>query len=130
MTKEKDPNGISQHTPGAKLDAGKVRVGLMMVGFARALEEVAKVTTYGAKKYTPNGWRDVPDGIERYGDALARHQLRGYNEEIDESGLRHSAILCWNALAKLELELELERESNEHNSRIGAGCLGKEKDPK
>ena len=104
MTKEKDPNGISQHTPGAKLDAGKVRVGLMM-------EEVAKVTTYGAKKYTPNGWRDVPDGIERYGDALARHQLRGYNEEIDESGLRHSAMLCWNALAKLELELE--RESNE-----------------
>tara|TARA_R110000787_G_scaffold56708_1_gene130184 strand:- start:162 stop:512 length:351 start_codon:yes stop_codon:yes gene_type:complete len=111
MTKEKDPNGFDQHTPGAKMDAGKVRVGLMMSGFSRALEEVAKVTTYGAEKYTPNGWKSLNNAIERYGDALARHQLKGYKEEIDESGLRHSAMLCWNALAKLELELE--RESNE-----------------
>tara|TARA_R110000782_G_scaffold264222_1_gene357299 strand:+ start:4573 stop:4911 length:339 start_codon:yes stop_codon:yes gene_type:complete len=103
---EKDPNGISQHAPGAKLDLGKPQVGLMMEGFARALLEVSKVTTYGADKYTPHGWKSVPGGISRYDDAKGRHLLKSYIEEIDEeTKLLHLAQEAWNALAKLELTL-------------------------
>jgi len=103
---EKDPNGIDAHAPGAKLDAGKPRVGLMLEGFAKALLEVAKVTTYGADKYTPHGWRSVPDGINRYDDAKGRHLLEGYVNELDrETELLHLAQEAWNALAKLEMVL-------------------------
>jgi len=105
--KEQDPTGRAPNEPGAKLDAGKPRVALMLAGFPRALKAVAEVTTFGAKKYTPNGWVSVPDGIERYTDALARHQLQEFSgEELDQdSGLTHAAHLAWNALARLELML-------------------------
>ncbi len=63
---ETDPNGRDPHQSGAKLDAGKNRLSLVMHGFPRALQAVGHVATYGAEKYTPNGWRDVPNGIERY----------------------------------------------------------------
>lgn len=99
-----DLYGKSQHEPGAKLDAGKIRAGLMVSGFKRALLEVAKVTTYGAAKYTPNGWQDVPDGEARYTDALFRHLFA--SEDCDpESDLLHAAHAAWNALAVLELKL-------------------------
>ena len=104
---EKDPHGKNSHAPGAKLDAGKVRAGLMLKGFARALLEVAKVTTYGAKKYSENGWKKVPNGIDRYDDALARHFLKSAFEEYSEDDkLLHLAQTAWNALAELELYLE------------------------
>lgn len=70
---ETDPNGKTPNEPGAKLDAGKNRIGLVLFGFARALQEVGKVGTYGANKYTDNGWTEVPDGERRYTDALLRH---------------------------------------------------------
>lgn len=140
-TAEKDPLGIDQHAPGAKLDAGKSRPELALSGFVLALRsvasrvatgrpdellacieaeraavtagsasrqtaalantaalilhtltgtrcnplrslgplglpypaalgEVAKVATYGAEKYTPNGWVRVPAGVQRYTDAM------------------------------------------------------------
>lgn len=103
--KQADPKGLDQHTPGAKLDHGKVRLGLVLRGFAKAILWVAKVGTFGANKYTPNGWLEVENGIERYTDAMYRH-LNAYErgEEIDpESGLPHLAHAAWNALAVLEL---------------------------
>jgi len=45
---EKDPTGKQAGEPGAKLDAGKNRLGLMIGGFPRALEAVGQVTTFGA----------------------------------------------------------------------------------
>lgn len=103
---EKDPNGISQHDPGAKCDLGKLQVGLMFKGFPRALLAVAEVVTYGANKYTPLGFLDVPDAVNRYDDAKARHLLKGYLEEKDpESELLHMQHEAWNALAKLEIYL-------------------------
>lgn len=104
---EQDPHGISQHAPGAKLDAEKPRVGLVMDGFALALLEVAKVGTYGAKKYSDNGWMSVKDGERRYKDAMLRHALQASYEERDaESGLLHLAQSCWNSLATLQKHLE------------------------
>jgi hypothetical protein len=110
---EADPNGVDAHTPGAKLDAGKTRVWLCIAGFARAIDEVAKVTTVGAAKYTPNGWASVPNGEERYMDAFGRHALSfGTGERVDaQTGCLHRAQMIWNLLAALELELR-EREAN------------------
>lgn len=108
--KEKDPHGKNQHEAGAKLDAGKNRMALMLSGFANALTAIGEVATYGAQKYTPDGWMVVDNGIERYSDAMMRHWFalqRG--ETVDtESGQHHMAHFAWNALAVLEL-MERER---------------------
>ena len=103
---ESDPKGLDPHQPGAKLDAGKVRMGLVMRGFARALFEVGRVGTYGAGKYTPNGWLEVENGEERYMDAGLRHLVDDAIEEIDkDTDLWHLAQATWNLLAVLELRL-------------------------
>lgn len=109
---EYDPTGLSQHTPGAKLDGGKVRPELIMRGFANALWAVAEVGTYGANKYTDDGWEKVPDGFRRYTDAMYRHLLQEHmGGAVDqESGLLHAAHVAWNALARLELLLRKARE--------------------
>ena len=103
-----DPLGKNQHEPGAKLDSGKNRLDLVLGDFARALWEVGRVGTYGASKYTDRGWLTVPNGIERYGDALVRHYLQRKRGEVNdpESGIDHLAHLAWNALAILQLALK------------------------
>lgn len=110
-TRESDPKGFDPHQPGAKLDAGKVRMGLVMRGFTRALFEVGRVGTYGAGKYTPNGWLEVENGEERYMDAAYRHLAEDELNPFDTSAaLFHLAQAAWNLLAVLELRLrEMER---------------------
>lgn len=105
--KEADPLNKSPHEIGAKLDSGKNRIGLVLNGFARALEEISKVGTYGAKKYTDNGWMNVPNGVERYTDAMYRHILEeAKHKPFDkDTGLLHAAHVAWNALAILDLML-------------------------
>jgi hypothetical protein len=95
------------HTPGVKLDAGKLRASLVIDDMARALLAVSDVATYGAAKYSPHGWVSVPDGIERYTDAMYRHLLAAAaGERTDpETGLSHAAHAAWNALARLDLML-------------------------
>jgi hypothetical protein len=107
---EIDPNGVEAHTPGAKLDAGKPRVGLMFDGFSRALLAVAEVTTIGAEKYSQGGWQYVANGVARYTDAMDRHRLAENAEGVYDAGpqgtgCRHAAQVAWNALARLELML-------------------------
>ena len=108
MNGERDPLGMPPNAPGAKLDAGKNRLGLVLGGFALALQEVGKVGTYGAGKYTDNGWKKVPLGVARYTDAMYRHQMmEASGEAIDtETGISHAAHAAWNALARLNLLLE------------------------
>ena len=102
---ESDPNGLSSHQPGAKLDYGKTQASLLS-DFSLALMAVAEVGTFGAGKYTRGGWQSVPDGITRYSDAAWRHLLKERQESLDEdSGLHHAAHMAWNALARLELLL-------------------------
>lgn len=108
MANESDSTGKTAHDPGAKLDAEKVRAGLL-ADFSLALLEVAKVCTYGAKKYSVRGWEKVDNGIERYKDAQYRHMLAQRHEEFDqESGLLHLSHECWNLLAQLELKKRAE----------------------
>lgn len=100
---------IPQHEPGAKLDTGKPRCSLVLGAFANALLEVSRVGTFGADKYSDNGWLEVPNGQQRYADALHRHLLLDASGEVvdSESELSHKAHAAWNALAILELELRL-----------------------
>lgn len=95
--------------PGAlKYDGGKPCIyrGLMDY-FPRALTEVAKVSTFGASKYAWKGWQAVPDGYNRYSDALHRHELdKAIVGLYDvESKFLHDSHIAWNALARLELFL-------------------------
>lgn len=102
---EKDPTGKDAHEAGAKLDAGKRRDGLVLLGFSRALAAVSAVGTYGANKYTDNGWMSVPNGQARYTDAMLRHMLSEASGELTDkdTDLLHAAHAAWNALARLDL---------------------------
>lgn len=102
---ESDPTGRDPHQAGAKLDAGKPRPGLVLGGFATALVAVVEVGTYGAQKYTDNGWKEVPNGVERYTDAMYRHLLAEASGELrdGDTGILHAAHAAWNALARLDL---------------------------
>lgn len=112
---EADPNGKGQHEAGAKMDSGKspVMQGALHY-FPRAIKAVSDVSLVGAKKYAWKGWESVPDGVNRYGNALARHILAEETEgliDADTDSL-HAAQVAWNSLARLELilrriELEL-----------------------
>lgn len=112
---ERDPHGADPHTPGAKLDAGKTRAGLVLGDFARALEQVSRVGTFGAQKYTDHGWLSVPQGQQRYTDAMLRHWLAEHYGPArdDQTGLLHAAHLAWNALARLELMLRAQEQTPE-----------------
>jgi hypothetical protein len=86
---------------GRKDDADKIRVDLLD---PLALEGLAAVLTFGAKKYADNNWRG---GISysRLTGAMLRHLfafLRG--EDLDsESGLPHIDHLgcCWMFLSNM-----------------------------
>ena len=106
---EADPTGRDIHEAGAKADAGKVFGGLLD-DFALALMAVAEVGTFGAKKYSRGGWQKVPEGQQRYRDAMWRHLLKERHEPVDaESGLMHIQHRAWNALAELELVLRQQK---------------------
>jgi hypothetical protein len=111
---EKDPNGRLPREPGAKLDAGKIRVSLIFSHMPRALKAVAAVATFGALKYSPGGWLEAPNAIERYTDAMDRHRLEAFiSGAVDmDSGLLHAAHEAWNALARLELMLRDEADKS------------------
>ena len=71
-----------------------------------AIDELAKILTFGAKKYAPDSWQNVPDGIERYRAALLRHTFAMQRGELvdSESGLPHSAHAMCCAAFICELE--------------------------
>jgi hypothetical protein len=77
-----------QETIGLKYDGEKSRMALLSF---EALEEISKVLTFGAQKYSANNWQLVENGMERYESAMLRHLTAIHKgEEIDpESGLSH-----------------------------------------
>lgn len=102
---ELDPFGLESHQSGAKLDAEKTDAGLLL-SFGRALLAVSDIATFGAKKYTRDGWVSVPNGFDRYTAAMMRHLLQeNHGPEDMDSGYLHAAHVAWNALARLELIL-------------------------
>lgn len=91
---------------GKKADNGKPRMDLLLAGVPNALEGVAEVLTFGAKKYAAHSWKTVPDAADRYLAALMRHLIaHGKGELVDpESGQSHLSHAACNALFILELE--------------------------
>lgn len=109
-TGETDPTGKGAGEAGAKLDAGKPDLSLLVM-FGRALSAVGGVGTFGAKKYTRGGWQDVPDGETRYTAAMLRHLFAEDENAVDsDSGCLHAAQVAWNSLARLELYLRRKEE--------------------
>jgi len=89
-----------------KYDKGKNIAGVLFEDFPNALDGVSSVATFGAEKYERSSWHKVENGLQRYQDALVRHQIaKGRGEILDlESGRPHSWHIAWNALAIAELE--------------------------
>jgi len=86
---------------GERYNNGKPMLSLIP---AYAMEEVAKVLTYGATKYSKNNWLKGRPWME-FVDSLERHlQAWKRGEDIDEeSGCLHAAHLACNALMLVEL---------------------------
>lgn len=78
-----------------KFDGQKIRMSLVPW---KAIERIATVLTFGALKYEPRSWQNVPNGVERYTDAFLRHiSAWQQGEDIDsDSGLHHldHALCC------------------------------------
>ena len=103
---EQDPYGKVANEPGAKLDAGTPLAGILL-DFSTALQAVIDVGTFGADKYSRIGWRAVPNGEQRYTDAMLRHLLQEQNNPYDpDSDCLHATHVAWNALARLEIMLQ------------------------
>jgi len=75
--------------------------------FTQALVEVAKVSYAGNEQHNPGQPLHWARGKSTdQADTMLRHFLeRG---TVDDDGMRHSAKMCWRALAILQLELEAE----------------------
>jgi len=115
---EADPQGKDPKAGGSKLDSGKSPVAQGAIQyFPRAIREVANLSGAGAAKYSWKGWETVDDGLNRYNNAMVRHQLAEaieglYDDQPGGTGLLHATAVAWNALAALELLLrDLEREN-------------------
>lgn len=98
-------NDKNDTPPGVKWDAGKPDYSLLPWG---ALEEVVRVLTYGAGKYSRDNWRRVPQFRDRYLAASMRHTsswARGEKRD-PESGLPHLAHSIVSLMYLLQSELE------------------------
>ncbi|MEX2964235.1 dATP/dGTP diphosphohydrolase domain-containing protein [Microbulbifer sp. TYP-18] len=87
---------------GQKHDEGKPRWELLPWN---GMEEVVQVLTYGAEKYAPDNWRQVPNYQSRYTAAALRHisaYMRG-EEQDQETGRHHLAHATCCLLFLLEL---------------------------
>ena len=102
---------------GVKFDDGKPEYGLIP---ANALHEVVKVLTYGAKKYSRDNWKQVPDRERRYFDAMMRHiwaVRRG--EDVDaETGMSHYAHAgcCLLYLLEMSIDKTIQENTNDRPS--------------
>lgn len=110
---EKSNKDWRVRTAGVKHDKGKFQpVEGLLSCFPRALEDISRVSEFGANKYSWGGWRTVPDGLNRYKEAQLRHMLEvAKGKKLDqESKMLHLAHSAWNALAVLELYIAEEED--------------------
>jgi hypothetical protein len=107
----KVPNCLGEHErlefSGVKYDDDKPMMDLIPPHMEL---EVARVLTVGAKKYSAENWRHVPDLRRRYIAAAKRH-INALQQDImcdDETGLHHAAhaVCCLMFLGEVELEVK------------------------
>jgi len=100
---------------GIKYDGEKPMMHLLP---PKAINEVAKVLTFGAQKYDEENWRKLDNLQSRYSSGALRHIFAHIDSETldTESGLSHLAHAICCLLFKLEIELE-DAKSKEEESR-------------
>ena len=86
---------LSENTHGVKHDQGKPQWDLLPW---EELEDVVKVLTFGATKYSPDNWKKVPNSPSRYMDATMRHLVayrtgETFDKESNQHHLAH-AMCC------------------------------------
>lgn len=82
---------------------GKLRWDLLPL---EEVEDIVRVYTAGAKKYSDNSWQNLENGYQRYKAAMLRHLLeyeKG-NKVDDDTGCHHLSQVAWNAIALLWLD--------------------------
>lgn len=102
---------MTEKAKGQKLDQGKPRLSLLPYA---PLCAVAEVLAYGCRKYSKDNWQHVPDGRQRYIDALLRHAHAYADGEThdDESGLHHLAHAACNALFAIWFDIQEVHDAN------------------
>ena len=90
---------------GRKFDGEKPRMYLLP---PKAIQEVAKVLTFGAQKYDEDNWKKLDNLQNRYTGASLRHIFAIMDgEELDpETECYHEAHAICCLLFKLEAKLE------------------------
>ena len=92
---------------GVKYDDNKPRLAEMLVDMKEPLLALCKVWEYGANKYTPDNWKKVDNGKDRYTNAMLRHLFAEEDSPVDdESLLLHASHIAFNALARLYFILQ------------------------
>lgn len=82
---------------------GKLRWDLLPL---EEVEDIVRVYTAGAKKYSDNSWQNLENGYQRYKAAMLRHLLeyeKG-NTTDEDTGCHNLASVAWNAIALLWLD--------------------------
>ena len=81
---------VTELPVGTKHDEGKASWSLLPFG---PVKDIVAVLDYGAKKYSPEGWRRVDNARTRYFNAAMRHLTAWWEGERNdpESGLPHLA---------------------------------------
>lgn len=96
---------------GRKFDGGKLQYGLLP---PLALKATVEILTFGAEKYEPNNWINVPDSKRRYFDAAMRHMWAWKEGEQNdsESGKNHlaHALCCLMFLYEHDIKYSVQRD--------------------
>jgi hypothetical protein len=97
-----------EQAEGMKFDKDKVRFDLLTLDMAAPLLYVAKVLTFGCKKYADNSWQQLDEAVRRYNGAIDRHLNAARLGEVKDkdSGLPHMAHVACNALFLLWFTLQ------------------------
>src|SRR6185312_9217200 len=98
---------------GVKYDGGKIRYDLIP---PEALEELAKVYTFGANKYADRNW-EKGISFSRVFGAMMRHSwawFRGQDND-DEHKLNHLSSVAWCAFALMTYQ---RRKMNSFDDRV------------
>lgn len=87
---------VEEHIAGVKLDAGKLRHDLLPPD---ALNEVARIFTFGAEKYAARNWEKGMDWGRVYA-AQQRHMMAFWGGEMydPETGMLHTAHATFGTL--------------------------------
>lgn len=89
---------------GVKYDENKPRLYDFLYDFRKVFLELAKVYEFGTNKYGRGNWHQVPNGGQRYSNAMIRHLLKdGKDPETD---IDHQTHVAYNAIMRLQFLLD------------------------